>query len=147
MMDTLEIDRVLAKVPGFLGAHAFNELPIKPSGDFSTVVNTNAEKGEHWLAIVRKHDKNYFIDSFGRPPNDSLFSKDFRNIVKSYVGPMKCNTKWLQSLTSNACGMYCVYFIVELEKNSFNNIFKVFSDDFEKNDEYVEKYVHNYINI
>ena len=37
MMDTLEIDRVLAKVPGFLGAHAFNELPAKPSGDYSIV--------------------------------------------------------------------------------------------------------------
>ena len=45
-MDTLEIDRALAKVPGFLGAHAFNELPEKPNGDYSLVVNTNAEEGE-----------------------------------------------------------------------------------------------------
>ena len=60
---------------------------------------------------------------------------------------MKYNKEWFQSLTSNACGMYCVYFISELEKNSFNNIFKVFSDNFEKNDEYVEKYLYNNINI
>ena len=146
-MDTLEIDRALAKVPGFLGAHAFNELPEKPNGDYSLVVNTNAEQGEHWLAIVRKHGTNYFIDSFGRPPSSSLFSKDFRETIKSYVGAMKYNKEWFQSLTSNACGMYCVYFISELEKNSFINIFKVFSDNFEKNDEYVEKYLYNNINI
>ena len=142
-MDTLEIDRALDNVAGFLGAHAFNELPKKPKGDYSLVVNTNAEEGEHWLAIVRKYNKNFFIDSFGRSPNDSLFSKDFREVVKSYAGVMKYNDKWFQSLTSNACGMYCVYFISELEKNNFSNIFNIFSDDFKKNDTFVEQYVYN----
>ena len=86
MMDTLEIDRVLAKVPGFLGAHAFNELPAKPSGDYSIVVNTNAKEGQHWLAIVRKNGKNYFLDSFGRSLESELFSEEFRKTVRSYVG-------------------------------------------------------------
>ena len=85
-MDTLEIDRVLAKVPGFLGAHAFNELPTKPNGNYSIVVNTNAEKGEHWLAIVRKNGKNYFLDSFGRSLDDEMFSEEFRKTMRSYVG-------------------------------------------------------------
>ena len=58
---------------------------------------------------------------------------------------MKYNNEWLQSLTSNACGMYSVYFIIELEKNRFNSIFKVFDDEFERNDEYVTEYVNNYV--
>lgn len=53
-MNTLDIDTCLKTIPDFLGAFPFNELPTKPNGDFSVVINTNADIGEHWLALVRK---------------------------------------------------------------------------------------------
>ena len=141
MMDTLEIDRVLAKVPGFLGAHAFNELPAKPSGDYSIVVNTNAKEGEHWLAIVRKNGKNYFLDSFGRSLESELFSEEFRKTLRSYVGGrMIYSSKWLQSLDSNTCGEYCVYFISKIQRNSLISILRRFGEDLKSNDNYVYSY-------
>ena len=141
MMDTVEIDRVLAKVPGFLGAHAYNELPTKPNGDYSIVINTNSEEGEHWLAIVRKNGKNYFLDSFGRSLDDEMFSKEFRKTVRSYVGEkMIYSSKWLQNLTSNACGEYCVYFISKMRRHGLKSVLKIFGDDFKSNDNYVYNY-------
>ena len=140
-MDTLEIDRVLAKVPGFLGAHAFNELPTKPNGNYSIVVNTNAEKGEHWLAIVRKNGKNYFLDSFGRSLDDEMFSEEFRKTMRSYVGGgMIYNSKWLQSLDSNTCGEYCVYLISKIQRKRLKSVLRIFGDDFKSNDNYVYNY-------
>ena len=141
MMDTVEIDRVLAKVPGFLGAHAYNELPTKPKGNYSIVINTNATKGEHWLAIVRKNGKNYFLNSFGRSLDNEMFSEEFRKTVRAYVGGgMIYNSKWLQSLDSNTCGEYCVYFISKLERKRLKSVLRIFGDDFKANDNYVYNY-------
>ena len=48
----------------------------------------------------------------------------------------------LQQLTSHACGDYCVYFINEMSKKSFENVLSIFGDDLLKNDKFVKNYVN-----
>ena len=148
-MDTTQLDQKIT-APGFLGAFPYDKIPPKPdSGVFSVILNTDpeAEPGDHWIALVYKAPYFYFCDSYGRPLRDSTFSSAFSTTVKSFIGKTahKSNTKFLQQLTSNACGDYCVYFIEELAKTSFARTMRVFSTNLKSNDRFVEKYVNNLI--
>ena len=144
-MNTLDIDWKIT-VPGFLGAHAYDAIPPRPRHNHSMVVNTSSsqEPGDHWLAIACKDNTIYFMDSYGRSMSDFTFSKDFRRTIKDYVGSSKVihNKRWLQSLTSNACGDYAVYFIEELFRSGFNAMLSVFTDNAERNDNFVFDYVN-----
>ena len=135
-MDTLQIDKKITS-PGFLGAFPYDEIPEKPKSEaeeFSLVINTESSKepGEHWLVLLYKKPYFYFLDSFGRSVYDGTFSNQFAKTIKNYIGNVryKSNNKWLQQLTSNACGDYCVYIIMEMSKRSPRKVFSVFSRDF-----------------
>ena len=145
-MDSLTLDKQLSSVQHFLGAYPFDFLPDKPyNGDFSLVINTDKSTlpGDHWLVLLRKDSTVYFIDSYGRNYNDFTFEKDFTNTVKKYVGDEKIhhNKIWLQRLTSNVCGMYCVYFVRELVEHNLGSCLAMFSDNLAKNDQYVLNYL------
>ena len=146
-MDTLQIDKKIT-APGFLGAFPYDELPQKHKSDtFSLVINTESSKesGDHWLVLLYKKPYFYFLDSYGRSMYDGTFSNRFTRTIKSFIGNAryKFNRKMLQQLTSNACGDYCVYFIMEMSKNSFEKVLSVFGNDWSKNDKYVKHYVKN----
>ena len=149
-MNTVEIDKKLAAVSQFKGAYACDLLPAKPEGDFSVVINTDdsSASGDHWLVLARKNGKLFFIDSYGRHYKDPTFNPNFKKLIMNYIGKEKavCNRKWLQRLTSNVCGEYCVYFIKELSEKSFRSCFSVFGANLEKNDLLVLKYVENLSN-
>ena len=144
-MNTFEIDEILADVDGFLGAYAYDILPEKPDHDFSMVVNTSSSSssGDHWLVLCRKKSRLYFIDSYGRTLKSRYFPQEFVRELTSYIGEEKisCNEKWLQRLTSNACGAYCVYFIRELTTRSFKSCLSVFTKDLKANDTLVSSYL------
>ena len=94
-MNTVEIDQKLAAVLQFKGAYACDLLPAKPEGDFSVVVNTDdsSGSGDHWLVLVRKNGKLFFIDSYGRHYKDSTFNPNFKKLITDYIGEEKavCN--------------------------------------------------------
>ena len=147
-MDSLTLDTQLGSVQHFLGAYPFDLLPSKPHTiDFSLVINTDKSTlpGDHWLVLLRKDSTVYFIDSYGRNYNDFTFEKDFTNTVKKYVGDEKIhhNKIWLQRLTSNVCGMYCVYFVRELVEHNLGSCLAMFSDNLAKNDQYVLNYLNS----
>ena len=145
-MDTLEIDNKIS-APGFLGAFAFDKLPARRDGNFSLVINTEAENepGDHWIALVQKDNLLYFLDSYGRNFKDPTFPRGFRETVKKYVGNsrFKFNPLLLQQFISNTCGDYCVYFIQELDKGGLTKALSIFSDNLAKNDRLVVEYVKN----
>jgi len=145
-LNTLDIDWKIT-VPGFLGAHAYDAIPPRPTHDHCLVVNTSPsqEAGDHWLAIAYKDGKMYFLDSYGRSIADFSFSDDFRQTIREYVGSTKVihNNRWLQSLTSNVCGDYCIYFLEELFRSGFRGMMSVFTDDLKDNDNFVVDYVNN----
>ena len=67
--------------------------------------------GEHWLAIYVKSSKGpvAFFDSYGFGVR--FYSKDFNEFVKRLGGVVNENTKPLQSLGSDCCGQYALYFL------------------------------------
>ena len=73
------------------------------------------------------------------------FEKGFTDTIKSYVGDEKAqhNKIWLQRLTSNVCGVYCVYFIRELTERNLGSCLTMFSGNLAENDQYVLNYLKN----
>ena len=145
-MDTTQLDHKIT-APGFLGAFPYDKIPTKPdSRAFSVILNTDpeTEPGDHWIALVYKSPRFYFCDSYGRTFRNPTFSPAFSATVKRFIGKTahRRNTKFLQRLTSNACGDYCVYFIQELAKTSFARTTRVFSTNLKSNDRFVENYVN-----
>ena len=145
-MDTSQLDKKIT-TPGFLGAFAYDKIPIKPDSEaFSVILNTDreTEPGDHWIALIYKHPYFYFCDSYGRTFRNPTFSSAFSDTIKSFIGKTanRRNTKFLQQLTSNVCGDYCVYFIQELAKTSFAKTTKVFGENLKNNDRFVENYVN-----
>ena len=143
-LDTLEINNKL-HVPNFLGTYAFDELPAPPREDFSVVVNTEAstEPGDHWLAIVFKKGIFYFMDSFGRTLTSPLFTQEFKKKIKDYFSnyKYKCNHTIIQSILSNTCGYYSIYFIRELQHKTMTQTLQIFGGNFKNNDKLVVDYV------
>lgn len=144
-LDTLELDKKL-RMSNFLGAYAFDELPANPGSNFSVIVNTqsSSEPGEHWIPLILKNGIFYFIDSYGRSPLNSLFSKDFRNAIKEYFKgyKYKYNPRMIQDIFSNTCGYYSIYFIHEMEHKSMKSSLSIFGIDFRKNDILVKEIVN-----
>ena len=148
-MDTTQLDQKIT-APGFLGAFPYDQMPPKPDSEvFSIILNTDpeTEPGDHWIALVYKTPYFYFCDSYGRMLHDATFPSAFSTTVKNFIGKTghESNTKFLQQLTSNVCGDYCVYFIQELAKTSFARTMRVFSTNLKSNDRFVENYVNNLI--
>ena len=144
-MNTLELDKKIT-ARGFLGAYAYDELPQRPNDAyFSFIVNTSSSNmsGDHWIAVVYDKETFYFMDSYGRKPNDVTLPKQFSTTINSYTGQNRVmhNSKWLQQLTSNTCCDYCVYFIQEFEKVGFKKLLQVFSSNLVKNDRFVLNYM------
>ena len=144
-LDTLDLDTKL-RTDNFLGAYAFDELPVNPGHDFSVIVNTqpSSEPGEHWLPIIFKNGIFHFIDSYGRSPMNLLFSTEFRNKIKDYFKgyKYKYNPRMIQDIFSNACGYYSIYFIHEMEYKSMKAALDIFGKNFKKNDALVKEIVN-----
>ena len=139
-MDTLQLDLAI-KAKGFLGAFPYDDLPEKAVGDFSIVVNTapSNQAGTHWLALLYKSKKWYFLDSYGRTLTDDTFSNSFVKVIKDYTGgKLVYNKQWLQQITSNVCGQY---FIIEMQYKKLGDVLKVFTTNIAKNDSFVRNYV------
>lgn len=89
--------------PYFKGVFSSDTIPILQKNE-AIVVNTDkaSEKGTHWLAFFMNETKTIEVfDSYGQSPE--------------FYGIFIPNTCWnnivFQSLSSNVCGAYCIYFI------------------------------------
>ena len=145
-MNTIQIDKKLDNVEGFLGAFPYDQIPKSNKKMFSLVINTSSshEPGDHWLALVYKDNVFYFLDSYGRNFTDTTFSKEFKLAITKYIGNKKCkyNKKLLQQLTSNTCAEYAIYFVYMLSKNiSLRKMLENFTNSLKDNDKFVEQFV------
>jgi len=105
-MNTQQIDAILRN--DFMTKHEFqgvfpvDKLPLICDGMYVINTDEHDEPGEHWIAV---YNKEYF-DSYGIPPQD-------RRIV-SFIGTNAMfNAVPLQQPLSNACGFYCIYYLIE----------------------------------
>lgn len=96
---------------------------------FITNTDEHDKVGEHWNSWFVKNDKVTFFDSFGRPPDDPVFPKHYRNIMKKF-NVVEFNRSQIQGRTAQTCGYFCVHFLFVF---SLGLGFESFLDDYFKN--------------
>lgn len=96
------------------GIFSFDETwPLPHSLPASYVFNTQKrhEIGVgHWISFQINKDRSVdYMDSYGTAP----MVKPFNWFKRGRFGPVRYNTKWLQSPYSTICWAYVIHFLVE----------------------------------
>ena len=83
-----------------------DRLPQRKPGAYIINGGNHDESGSHWMAVFCTRDRIEFIDSYGgRPPPDA-------RLLQFLGSNYAYNTViWLKPLP-NACGFYCLYFLL-----------------------------------
>ena len=142
-MNTNQIHEVLTKlIPkqvNFLGVFAQNQIPLIDSSFsfplcFVSNTHPSGKPGEHWVAFYYNSPSALqFFDSYGLPPSIYGFTHK----------PLRINTKSLQSIDSDVCGQYCIFYLYHRSRGkSLSQIFRSFStQDQAWNDNSVARFV------
>lgn len=93
-----------------------------------------ASAGEHWVAIYVTEDHNVeFFDSFGKSPK--FYGWDISQSINY-------NKKPLQSLDSDVCGMYCLFFLYfRCRGLNMDAILANFGSNRRENDNFVKQFM------
>ena len=148
-MDTKQLLHILKQLCDkyFVDVFPSNHLPV-PKYNKSTlfVANTDTcrEKGQHWICIYIGVDRNgEFFDSYGRSPEEP-----FRSYLNKYCKYWTFNKKQLQSIASNVCGHYCIFYCAyRCREFGLNDIISWFSSDTGLNDALVYNFVCNRLKV
>lgn len=125
-MDNFTINKILTRYSKtskcFLGCFPADAIPTTDIYPYSAIINTDKTgyPGKHWVSIFvpNKNTIEYF-DSFGELPNTSI-GKYLLNFEKIHMNKQK-----IQSIFSNVCAFYCMYFVVKrCCKNPYKKIIK-----------------------
>ena len=109
--------------------------------------------GRHWLLVLveSENKKIVFFDSFGRPPDyynllRLLIQSKTNTKRRKAVSGIELNSIQLQSLYSNVCGGYVVFFATQLCRGEMlKDIVKRFDKtNFQKNDEMIIHFIRKY---
>ena len=145
-MNSLQIDRILkshyATRKGFLGCFAADQLSKlnleEKKFPCSLIANTDisSQPGEHWVSmyLISSTSIEYF-DSLAENPEEYIkkFLEKFSIVQR--------NEKSVQYLFSDACGQFCIYFIVKRSLGiSFDSIIR-FLLKIKKADNFVKNFV------
>ena len=150
-MNTLELEKILTHlIPpclcNFLGVFARDTIPHLDDSltyplCFVSNTHTREKPGEHWVAFFYV-SSNFleFFDSYGLHP--SLY--DFTNF-----SPQLFKEKTLQSLDSNVCGQYCIFFLYHRSRGkSLKEIIRPFSShDHSSNDKSLVRRLSKYLSF
>jgi hypothetical protein len=145
-MDTNEVDNLLKSdcelSVAFDGVFASDRLPKAGDAKCVMVLNTDPhdEPGEHWVCMYIVNGVGEYFDSYGFPP----LIKTFKTFLKE-----NCGNKWtynntsFQSLDSDVCGHYCIWFVGERARGkTMDEIKRQFSPtNSKKNDKLVKQWV------
>lgn len=127
----------------FLGVFSIDMLPDIKSLPASGVINTDPSylPGSHWIAFyIDHHNVCNFFDSYGNHPKQYRLDLYFKKCTK-----LNYNNFKLQSVNSEVCGHYCIYFIIAMSRGyDLCSIIDVFS---KKNFKFNDFIVENLINM
>lgn len=104
-----------------------DRLPTRQPGAYVINTDNHDEPGSHWVAVYDNGRVVEYFDSYGRAPTDPRLLK-FLGMNYSF------NSIVLQRLLTNACGFYCVYFLLHrvrgVSANSIVQVLKCSDGDF-----------------
>ena len=139
----IRCDPILRKhILGVFSADGFpKHLESFPCG-FIVNADNHLQPGTHWVAFYfPSRDTLEFFDSFGRLP--LFYNRHFSEYSKRYTHNI-VNRRKLQSYSSNVCGFYCLFFLLQrLQHVSMNKFVNMFSFNVYFNDTFVFDFISN----
>ena len=139
-LNTFDLISLLKKQPNFLGIFSSDQIQkIKivkfPCFLIVNIAEQNIKNG-HWIALRIGRNSIELFDSLGgHPSNWGYYPTNLISFLQFYSFSHKFQMcKKLQTDLSQACGLYCVYFILFRNSKSFTNLLSIFSCDLEQND-------------
>ena len=148
-MNSLQIEGLLKKDSQakkiFKKVCALDEIEV-PSYPSAYVINsdTSDKKGKHWVVVYfDKNRRGEYFDSYGLPPTVLGLEAYMDRFSLDWI----YNRKTIQSLFSNVCGHYWVYFILFRCRNiSLHAILSVFTLNLTENDRCVFDFIRELYN-
>jgi hypothetical protein len=141
-MNTIEINAYLRRYKNFRGTFPRDWLPGNLPAHSGVVINTDkaCDPGEHWVAVYMNKDKAEYFDSFGLPP---MHEEIIQFLDKISPDGWQHNSITYQSLYTDTCGNYSVYFLASRFNGDDDSAFrKIFSFNPKMNDR-LAKYLYN----
>ena len=147
-MNTREIAAVLSNVPftksSFQGVFPSDRLPDhidRYPAALVANVDVHSKPGSHWCAFfIDENHQGQFFDSYGQEPQQ--YCMDFKIFLDKNCKQWTYNSQVLQSLGSDVCGHYCLYFIINRCQNiSLKSIVSRFTKNTRNNDHFVYRFI------
>lgn len=144
-MATSELNAILSQCKvtksHFLGTYAADKTPHVMKYPASIVWNTatSESRGEHWVCCFIDERRNaYFFDSSGSPVSSQIaehMHKFSTKVIRMCPFP-------IQSMFSDVCGHYCIFFIISQTLGIFQHLLEnaLTRHNLLKNDEFVKKW-------
>ena len=119
---------------------------IPESLDYPSLIvvnlDTSEKKGSHWIVLhyILNHIVEHF-NSIGRKPDEYI-----NNILFKQNLTYKYNNKRLQSLYSNTCGLFCLFYSYYSSRNEdMVRILERFGTSYKENEFIVLKFYNDYL--
>ena len=150
-MDTSQILAALESDPvtrkKFCGVFSSDHLPkVVDRFPCGFIANTGpADKpGLHWVCFYFQSKlKGEFFDSYGRPPD--YYQEIFKEYLINHGDNWTFNSKQLQSVSSDVCGQYCVFYLSHRARgHSMNTIVNMLDSNRNVNDKKVFRFVRRH---
>lgn len=133
----------------FSGVFSLNRIPKRLKIKSFLIANTqdDSKPGQHWFAIIKVSPFNYeYFDSLG------VTNEKLQNLNALHIFPLHSSVKFnetaVQSKTSDTCGLFVLYFLIQRMHNfdlSFNELLdEIFDIDCEKNENTVKLFAINH---
>lgn len=147
-MNTDQLDLILSQTlrhtrTSFIGVFASDRIPSLSTLSaypccFVVNLDPHDAPGSHWVAYYLESTRHVeFFDSYGNPP--SLYLLEFAT-------PIAFNEHEFQSLDSNVCGHYCIYYLtLRATQHTLSSICKKLDECGHSSDHCVRDYVNRLI--
>ena len=110
---------------GVFSSNEFETLSVESPAGYIFNTKPNDHPREHWVAVyIDNSGFTNYLDSYGFPPQQASFV-DFLNKRSC---EWKHSNMMIQSFFTQACGQYCICFLLYMnEFNNFNHFLCLFS--------------------
>ena len=112
-MNTLKLKNALSGVKRFSGVFSRDQFLNLGDIEGVCIVNTHfsTQPGEHWFVVEKQDDNIMIFDSYGSLSPVAI-SSDIMKKVYFNCKQFWMNTHRFQSLDSNVCGDYCIFYTI-----------------------------------
>lgn len=134
----------------FKGVYPSDSFPIIQHNDikfFSIIFNLSHhdKEGTHFIAVVKKKTRTYYFDSFGVPCSVPKLKASLQKITNHLI----YSNKKLQQNKSVFCGLFCLAFILHMQKNiktDMISFLKLFPCSITNNDHFIKNLIKKELN-